>query len=496
MLEIQNLVGGRLLPAQAGHWLEVHEPASGQVYARVADSLPPDLELACRAAREAAADWGNTPAGERAAWLHRLADLLERDLEAIARAESIDTGKPLSLARSLDVPRSIANLRFFAAAATQFASESHAMAGGTINYTLRQPLGVVATISPWNLPLYLFTWKIAPALAAGNCVIAKPSEITPATAFLFARLCVEAGLPAGVLNILHGRGPGIGQAIAEHPDVRAISFTGGTATGAKIAAAAAPRFKKLSLELGGKNPTLVFADADFDAALAGAVRAGFLNQGEICLCGSRLLVERSIYDHFRDAFVEQVRSLRLGDPLEPGVHQGALVSAAHRDKVLRAIDEAKSLGGRVLCGGQTARLAGRCANGWFVEPTVIEGLPMNCRTHQEEIFGPVVTLQPFDSDDEAVTLANGVRYGLAASLWSRDVNRCHRLAERLEAGLVWVNCWMLRDLRVPMGGMKQSGVGREGGWEAMRFFTEPKNVCVSYAPDIPWAGGRGAAAPI
>lgn len=481
MLELRNLVDGEYRAAAGKRWFDVWEPATGQVYARAPQSGEADVQAAVDAAEAAFPAWRDSTGAERARWLNRLADLIERDLEAFVQAESRDTGKPVALARSLDIPRAVSNLRFFAAAATQFASEAHAMESGAINYTLRQPHGVVAGISPWNLPLYLLTWKIAPALAAGNCVLAKPSEITPLTAALLAERCIEAGLPRGVLSILHGHGAQVGSAIVAHPRVRAISFTGGTATGRLIAAVAAPQFKKLSLELGGKNPSLVFADCDFDAALEGTVRAAFANQGEICLCGSRVLVERSIYERFRDAFVARVQALRVGDPLEATTDQGALVSCAHVDKVMDAIGLARTEGGRVLCGGERARVAGaRCREGWFVQPTVIEGLAPGCRTNQEEIFGPVATLLPFADEAEALAIANGTPYGLAASLWSRDNSRCHRVAALLESGLVWVNTWMLRDLRTPMGGVKHSGVGREGGFEAMRFFTEPRNVCIKY----------------
>lgn len=480
-LEVCNYLDGRLQPPAGNEWLELHEPATGRPSGRVADSGAADLDQAIAAARRAWPAWRAAGAETRARWLHALADLVETRAEELAAAESDDTGKPLSLARSVDIPRVAANLRFFAAAATQFASEAHPMGDAGVNFTLREPLGVVGCISPWNLPLYLLTWKIAPALAAGNCVIAKPSELTPVTAGLFARLCIEAGLPAGVLNILHGRGGGIGQQLVAHPAVRAISFTGGTRTGATIAGTVAPSFRRLSLELGGKNPSIVFADCDFEATLAGVLRAAFTNQGQVCMCGSRILVEAPLYERFRDALQERVRALKVGDPREPDTDQGALVSAAHRDKVLDYLALAREEGGRVLCGGEAFRPnEERCRDGWFVTPALLEGLDPTCRVNQEEIFGPVATLLPFADEDEAVALANGTPYGLAASVWGRDIGRCHRVAARVEAGLVWVNCWMLRDLRTPLGGTRQSGLGREGGFEAMRFFTETKNVCVSY----------------
>lgn len=480
MIEIRNYIGGQLQPASSGGWLDDYEPATGKAYARIPDSGAADVDAAVDAATKAFPTWSALTGEERGRWLLKLADLIERDMEKLVRAESVDNGKPVDLARRLDIPRAVSNLRFFAAAATQFASESHAMESGAINYTLRSPLGVVGCISPWNLPLYLFTWKIAPALAAGNCVVAKPSEVTPMTAYLFSELCAEAGLPAGVLNLVHGLGQKTGSAIVDHPGVKAVSFTGGTKTGADIASRAAPKFKKLSLELGGKNPVLVFADCDWELGITESLRAAFTNQGEICFCGSRIYIERSIYTKFRDAFVGRVKALRQGDPLEAGTEQGALVSESHLQKVLGYIELAKQEGGKILCGGKRTQLSGRCAGGWFLEPTVMEGLGPDCRVNQEEIFGPVVTLWPFDSEQEALELANGTPYGLTATVLSRDVARCHRLAARLEAGLIWINCWMLRDLRVPMGGVKQSGVGREGGFEAMRFFTEPRNVTVKY----------------
>ncbi len=475
---IYNYIDGKTSAADGERWLDNVDPATGQVYSRLPDSSAADLEAALAAARSARRAWREMSAEARAAMLNKLADLVEENAAELARAESIDTGKPLALAQQLDIPRVAANLRFYAGAATQFFSEAHAMGSTAINYTLREPVGIVACISPWNLPLYLFTWKIAPALAAGNCVIAKPSEITPMTAYLFSRLLNRAGLPPGVLNVLHGRGAHIGRRLVEHPEVTAISFTGGTETGADIAKRTAGAFKKLSLELGGKNPTLVFADADLEQALEGTLRAAFSNQGQICLCGSRILVARSIYADFRDALVARARQLVVGDPLESATDQGAVVSAAHFEKIMRAIRIARDEGGKVLCGGQRVELEGRCAEGWFIEPTIIEGLGPDCATNQDEIFGPVVTLIPFDDEAEAIAAANATRYGLAASLWSRDISRCHRVAASLQAGIIWVNCWMLRDLRTPMGGYKHSGLGREGGFEALRFFTETKNVCV------------------
>jgi aminomuconate-semialdehyde/2-hydroxymuconate-6-semialdehyde dehydrogenase len=474
-----NLIDAEIVVPRNGRYLDVFEPATGEAFAKCPDSDAADVDAAVAAARRAAPGWAVTPVEERARLLNRLADLVERDLDELAALESRDAGKTVKLARSLDIPRAMANLRFFAAAITQWPSEAHPMEDRALNYTLRQPLGVVACISPWNLPLYLFTWKIAPALAAGNALVAKPSEITPCTAARLGELSIEAGFPRGVFNIVQGTGPGVGQPLVEHADVKAISFTGSTRTGAAIAAAAAPKFKKLSLELGGKNPAIVFGDFDFsDANLDTIVRSGFANQGEICLCGSRLLVQRSIYERFRERYLDRVRALRVGDPEDATTDLGALVSRAHFDKVVGCIERARSEGGKVLLGGNAAKVGGRCANGWFVEPTVIEGLGPGAATNQEEIFGPVVTLIPFDDDEEALGIANGTGYGLAASLWTTDLDRAHRIAARLEFGIVWINCWLLRDLRTPFGGVKNSGVGREGGVEALRFFTEPKNVCI------------------
>jgi len=478
MQDVLNFIDGRHAPAACGEWLDDVDPATGETYARVASSDARDVDRSVAAALHAFAAWSVTPVVERSKLLRRLGRLIERDLEKLARAESIDSGKPLSAARTVDIPRAVQNFDFFADAVTQFSSEAHPTDEVALNYTLRQPLGPVACISPWNLPLYLLTWKIAPALAAGNCVVAKPSEVTPMSAHLLGSLAAEAGLPPGVLNIVQGLGPRAGGPLCAHPGIRAISFTGSTKVGAEIAREAATSFKKLSLEMGGKNPTLVFADADLREAIPQTVRAAFSNTGQICLCGSRILVERSVYDQVRDELVERVRALRVGDPLQADTEQGALVSRQHFDKVMGCLAVARQEGGRVLCGGGRASVPGRCAGGFFVQPTLIEGLGPSCRTNQEEIFGPVATLLPFDGADEAVHLANSTRYGLAASLWTRDLSRAHRVGAQLHSGIVWVNCWMLRDLRTPFGGVKESGLGREGGMDALRFFTEPKNVCV------------------
>lgn len=501
MQYIENYIGGELVKPVSGKYLDNFNPATGEVYSHIPDSDERDVEAAVEAAKNAFPAWSKTSNEQRHDVLMRLVSLIERDLDELAAAECIDNGKPLSLARSVDIPRAVSNFKFYATAAMHTATEAHETTGQAINYTLRQPLGVVGCISPWNLPLYLFSWKIAPALAAGCTVVAKPSEVTPMTACILSKLCIEAGFLPGVLNIVHGLGPKVGSAIVAHKDVKAISFTGGTKTGEEIARTAAPMFKKLSLELGGKNPNIIFADCNYEEMLATTIRSSFSNQGQICLCGSRIFVERPIYERFKQDFVERASKLKIGDPLERGTDVGAIVSKQHFEKILSYIELAKAEGGKVICGGSAASVHSavkstltteptdedteftrRNLSGWFIEPTIIENLPFDCRTNQEEIFGPVVTIMPFDTEDEVLGYANSVRYGLSATLWTENLSRAHRVAAHIESGIVWVNCWLLRDLRTPFGGMKESGIGREGGFEALQFFTEEKNVCVKITP--------------
>ena len=475
---LENYVGGNFIGPLSGKFIDGINPATGDTFCKIPDSNEKDVEVAVQAAKKAFPPWSVTPVENRFKILNRIADLIDAHADKLALAETNDNGKPLWLSHKVDIPRASANFRFFATGIIHFASESHTMEDKAVNYTLRQPVGIVGCISPWNLPLYLFTWKIAPAIAAGNCVLAKPSEVTPVTAFLLSKICKEAGLPDGVLNIIHGTGPGAGEAIVSHTAVKAISFTGSTRAGERIARIAAPKFKKLSLELGGKNPAIIFADCNWNRMMDETIRSSFSNQGEICLCGSRILIEEPVYEKFKKDFIERTKQLTVGDPLEESSKQGAIVSKTHYKKILRCIETAKHEGGSILFGGNPVKLNGRCANGYFIEPTVIEGLGPNCQTNQEEIFGPVVTLQSFKSEEEALQLANATSYGLAAMIWTQDISKANRVAAKVESGIIWVNCWLLRDLRTPFGGMKNSGVGREGGWEALRFFTESKNVCI------------------
>ena len=477
MERILNYIGGRLIEPQSGKYLENIEPATGKVYGEIPDSDSQDIDAAVKAAELAFPLWSKTPRTERSRLMVKIAELIDLNLDRLALAEARDNDKPIRLARAVDIPRASANMRFFATAILHESTDAHQTDEEAINVTVKSPLGVVGCISPWNLPLYLFTWKIAPALAAGNTVVAKPSEITPMTAYLFTELCIEAGLPDGVLNIVHGLGPKVGQAIVEHPNTKAISFTGGTKTGKQIAATAAPMFKKLSLELGGKNPNIIFADCDFDQALKTSLQSSFSNQGQICLCGSRIFIERPIYDRFRDAFVEKAGKLKVGSPYLEESQIGALVSKSHFEKVLSYVQLAKEEGGKLLCGGNEVKFDGEFAGGFYMQPAVFEGLAFDCRTNQEEIFGPVVTLTPFDTEEELLKMTNSTQYGLSASIWTSNLDRAMRLSHSVQAGIVWVNCWLFRDLRTPFGGVKHSGVGREGGWDALSFFTEKKNIC-------------------
>ena len=479
-MNIQNYINGKLISPVADRWIDNYNPSNGEVYSQIPNSTKEDVELAYKAAADAFPSWSNTSLDERSNILSKIATLIKEKLSFLAAAESKDNGKPVSLATQIDIPRASSNFQFFANAITQFSSEAHESVGlNAMNFTMRQPIGVVGCISPWNLPLYLFTWKIAPAIAAGNCVVAKPSEVTPMTAYLLGEICTEAGLPKGVLNIVHGLGTTTGQAIVEHPNIKAISFTGGTATGAHIARVAAPMFKKLSLELGGKNPNLIFADCDYEKMLNTTVRSSFANQGQICLCGSRIFVEEKIYEKFKKDFVQKVKQLKVGHPLDVSTNIGALVSKPHLEKVASYIKIAEDEGGRILCGGIEVTVKG-FENGYYLQPTVIEVQNNSCSINQEEVFGPVVTIMPFTTDKEALRLANDIKYGLSATLWTNNLNRTMQFSQTLQTGIVWVNTWMLRDLRTPFGGAKESGVGREGGFEALRFFTEPKNICIKY----------------
>lgn len=479
-MNIQNYINGTFVNPISSAWLDNYNPSNGEVYGKIPDSGKEDVANAYEAARKAFPGWSNTTLEERSHILSKMAQLITEQLPELAAAESKDNGKPLKLAKAIDIPRASSNFRFFANAITQFASEAHESVGlDAMNFTLRQPIGVVGCISPWNLPLYLFTWKIAPAIAAGNCVVAKPSEVTPMTAYLLGEICNKAGLPPGVLNIVHGLGATTGQAIVEHPGIKAISFTGGTATGARIARIAAPMFKKLSLELGGKNPNIIFADCNYKDMLATTVRSSFANQGQICLCGSRIFVEEPIYKQFKNDFIEAVSQLKVGNPFDETANIGALVSEAHLEKVKSYIDNAGELGGTVLFGGNEVDIDG-FEEGYYLQPAVIEVKDNQCTLNQEEIFGPVVTIMPFNNEDEVLAMANDVPYGLSATLWTNDLKKTLRMSKQLQAGIVWVNTWLLRDLRTPFGGVKNSGVGREGGFEALRFFTEPKNICIKY----------------
>ena len=471
-----NYIAGEFVRQSSEDWMDVFEPATGKQFAKVPHSGPQEVDQAVAAARAAQPSWGALSHSVRADWLDRIADSLEAKYEDIAALESRDTGKPIALARAVDAYRSVANFRFFADLVREQGVERFEMSDAT-NIVVSKPVGVAALITPWNLPLYLLSWKVAPAIGMGNTVICKPSELTPMTANLLMETIHEVGLPSGVVNLVHGDGISAGAPLTSHPDVDLVSFTGGTATGAKVAAAASPQFKKLSLELGGKNASIVFADCDLEKTVEGVTRAAFLNQGQVCLCGSRILIEDSIYDEFVERFVDSVESMKIGDPSDESTKLGALISAEHLQKVEGYVSIAREEGGEVLTGGSPC-LPKEFENGNWMAPTVIGGLPVDSRCSTEEIFGPVVTIHRFENEQEAVDIANNTRYGLAGSVWTSDLEKGRRVAEGIDTGMVWVNTWLHRDLRVPFGGVKDSGVGREGGRWSLGFFSEPLNICL------------------
>jgi len=480
MITIYNYINGKNIKPLSNKWLDLINPGIGKSFGKLADSDSRDVELAYKSAKKAFSEWSRSSIKKRSSILLKIAELIEQHVELLANAESADNGKPIELAKSIDIPRAAENFRFFSQAITQFYSESHEQTSDqNINFTLRQPVGVVGCISPWNLPLYLFTWKIAPALAAGNCVVAKPSEITPYTAFLLSDICTKAGLPNGVLNIVNGQGKISGQAIVEHPGIKAISFTGGSLTGKHIAKTTASMLKKLSLELGGKNPNIIFSDCDYEKMLNTTIKSSFSNQGQICLCGSRIFIEEKIYNKFKSDFIKKVKELKVGLPSSSDTDIGAVVSKVHMQKILNYIEIAKKSKNTILIGGNKLEVQNG-ENGYYIEPTVIEVSSNKCELNQEEIFGPVVTIMPFKNDEEVLKMANDIRYGLSASVWTSDLKRSMYFSQHLDAGIIWINTWMQRDLRTPFGGLKESGIGCEGGFEVLRFFTESKNICINY----------------
>ena len=476
MEKLANYINGKLVPPLNNNYIDNYSPTNGKVYSLIPDSNESDVVAAVDAAKKAFSSWGGSKKEHRYKWMMKLADAIEKNEKKLVKAESFDNGKPEWLAKNIDIPRCSANIRFFATAILHFESDSHDMDGAALNYTLKQPVGVAGCISPWNLPLYLLTWKIAPAIAAGNTVVAKPSEVTPYTAYLFSQICEEIGFPPGVINIVHGYGDSAGHAVVQKTDI--VSFTGGTETGKIIASNAASQFKKYSLELGGKNPMVIFEDCDFELAVETAVKAAFLNQGQICLCGSRILVEKSLYLKFKEVFLARVKKLKVGDPKKTQSNLGAIVSKQHLESILRKVEVAKNDGGKVVLGGRRVFLDGDLQGGYYMLPTVIENTKNTDPINQKEVFGPVATILPFNNEQEAINLCNGVKYGLSASIFSSNISKAHRVAAAVDAGVVWVNTWLLRDLRIPFGGMKHSGFGREGGKHSLEFFTETKNVCV------------------
>ena len=479
MIRIQNYVNGEFLNSTSNDIIDDINPATGEKIATIPRSVSNDIQLAVNACEKSNPSWSKLTINKRAEWLEKIANELERRFEEIAKLESIDTGKPISLARSVDATRSVSNFRFFAKLAKGVEKTQFEM-NDAMNLVINKPVGIAGLITPWNLPLYLLSWKVAPALVMGNCIIAKPSELTPLTANLLAEVIHEIGLPKGVFNLIHGYGHECGQALVEHPNINLVSFTGGTSTGKIVAKTAAPMFKKLSLELGGKNATIILKDADLNSNMENIVRSAFLNQGQVCLCGSRILVHESIYPVFLEQFLKSVSSMKMGNPLDENTQLGALISNNHLEKVESYIRLAKKEGGEIVYGGKRPKLNETFVNGAFLEPTVIIGLDHNSRTATEEIFGPVVTIHSFNEIEEAINIANCTKYGLAASIWTQDTTLGESIAKRLDTGMVWINCWLHRDLRVPFGGVKNSGVGREGGLYSLQFFSELQNICTMY----------------
>ncbi|MAJ98131.1 MAG: aldehyde dehydrogenase [Flavobacteriales bacterium TMED288] len=480
MEKIKNFIGGKFLTPISKKYLENYDPAKGEIYSLVPDSDSRDIKTAVDMSSSVFPFWSNLPLKDRSNYLMKIAHEIEKNLEMLAIAESKDNGKPLWLCKSVDIPRAASNFKFFASCITQFSSKFYHTSSNVYNYVLKQPIGIAGCISPWNLPLYLLTWKIAPALAAGNCVIAKPSELTPMTAHLLAKICKKIELPDGVLNIIHGRGENVGEEIVQNKNIPVISFTGGTKTGKKIAVNCATRMKKFSLELGGKNPNIIFSDCNFDLALKTTIKSSFSNQGQICLCGSRIFIQKKIYKKFVKEFVKETKKIIVGPPSEKKSQLGALISENHLKKIEYYVDLAKKEGGKILTGGEKVNLSGKFSKGYYYKPTIIEGLDMNCKVNKEEIFGPVVTVIPFDSEQEVIFLANQSDYGLSSSIWTENLTTAHKVSSKLDSGIIWVNSWLLRDLRTPFGGMKNSGIGREGGYKSLEFFTETKNVCLNF----------------
>jgi aminomuconate-semialdehyde/2-hydroxymuconate-6-semialdehyde dehydrogenase len=477
-LKLQNYISGLFIEPDSKEWMDDYSPATGEIIGQVPKSQKSDVDRAVKAAKDALPYWSSLTNIQRADWLDKIADNLESKYEDIAHLESKDTGKPISLAREVDAYRSVKNFRFFGEMIRNLEEESFEMEDAN-NRVIYKPVGVGALITPWNLPLYLLSWKVAPAIGMGNTVICKPSELTPLTADLLMKSIDEVGLPKGVINLIHGDGMGAGAPLVSHEDVDLVSFTGGTSTGANVAQSAAVSFKKLSLELGGKNASIVFDDCDLEKTIPGVVRSGFLNQGQVCLCGSRILVQENVYDKFVDRFVNEVENMKIGDPSNEDTKLGALISPEHLSKVEEYIQIAKDEGGTILTGGYPC-LPKEFENGNWIAPTVIADLDVSSRCSIEEIFGPVVTIHKFVNEEEAIKIANNTRYGLAGSIWTTDLEKGNRVAESIHTGMIWINTWLHRDLRVPFGGVKDSGVGREGGRWSLGFFSETMNICTKY----------------